>query len=111
MKKFITILLIFIFSLTVSAEEYFDLEWKDIAPKRYKNIKEGKFYFTRNARYWSDIKVHFEKRLQICKNLEEETKHDDCLNRLLMKEKFYTQQYNEENRFRILKKLLILNII
>ena len=110
MKFILIIILLFFTMLYVRAEEYFDLEWKDIAPKRYENIKENKFYFTRNARYWSERKVSFEKRLQICKNLEE-TKQDDCLERLLKREDLYTQRYNEERHLRILKKLLILNII
>ena len=110
MKNIIIILFIFIFSLTASAEEYFDLEWRDIAPKRYENIKADKFYFTGNARYWSEKKVRFEKRLQICKNLEG-TKQDDCLERLLKREDLYTQQHNEERRLRLLKNLLILRFI
>ena len=86
------------------------MEWRDIAPKRYENLKENKFYFTGNARYWSERKVRFEKRLQICKNLEE-AKQDDCLERLLKREDLYTQQHNEERRLRLLKNLLILRFI
>ena len=110
MKYFLIIILLFFTMLYVRAEEYFDLEWKDIAPKRYENIKENKFYFTRNARYWTDRKVCFEKRLQICKNLEE-TKQNECLMQLLKREDLYTQRYNEERHLRILKNLLIFRFI
>ena len=111
MKNIIIFLFIFIFCSTVFAEEYFDLEWSDIAPKRYENIQENKFYFTGSARYWSYRKAGFEKRLQFCKNLGEEEKKEDCLNQLLQRETLYTNRHYEEDRSRMLKKLLIFSAI
>ena len=110
MKHFLSI---FIFTLAIClsnisdvfAETFFEPEWSDFCPNRFKNVN-NRWHYTSSGRYWANRRQSFEKNLKFCQNLSS-TQKDACFHELSIKEENKTRTYQNEKRNKSLRYFLL----
>lgn len=73
MYKLLGVILAGIVSVSVFANNFFDVEWSEFCPRRYANINPDGTYLTSEGRYWANRRAMFEKRISKCNSLPLET--------------------------------------